>query len=218
MPGKSLGTQFEYQIEAQEEDGTWAKAYPMNFTTQTEMNTTLDIMKNCWPTRAFRRVEVEITRRAMDIEPSLTRQERAHRRDDFHVNSNSVLCAKDGCPNRVHRMAGEARHPWDKALEVGWELLWPDNDDSTDLLCEECAPKQRKWVADFEAKRALRELALGRNDEHVGPNHVHCMVSECTAELTRDSDQHPWDVARRQGWQVFPGTTELRCPQHAVVR
>lgn len=159
MIGKSIDTRFEYQIEARQDDGTWAQAYPMNFTSRDELNTTLEIMQARWPKRTFRRVEVEITRRAMDTESSRTVRELAHERDDFHVNHHRVKCVMDTCSNSVHRLAGDPEHPWDVAQEHGWERIWPNDPTSTDLLCSECAPQHREWLAKFEAQRAAREQA-----------------------------------------------------------
>lgn len=58
-------------------------------------------------------------------------EDRALLRDDYHVNPRIVRCAADDCAQHFSLPEIDNRHPWLVAQERGWKRI----KNSTDLLC-----------------------------------------------------------------------------------
>ncbi|GAA2321788.1 hypothetical protein GCM10010149_88580 [Nonomuraea roseoviolacea subsp. roseoviolacea] len=63
------------------------------------------------------------------------------------------------------------------------------------------------------------ERALERDDYHVNPRIVRCAADDCTERLMLpDTDtRHPWLVAQERGWKRLKKSSDLICPESALV-
>lgn len=77
--------------------------------------------------------------------------------------------------------------------------------------------KRHKLETENHDEGTVRRVALGRDDWHVSNRRVRCARDGCSRVVERHDTTHPWDIAMIAGWRRVPGSSDLICPDDAIL-